>query len=168
MAGTLVVFYSSTGTSRELARLLAAQQNWALGEIVEPQSRAGASGNWRCVLDSLLRRRPTIRYQGPDPASHDIVVLVSPIWMYRLAGPMRSFAAQYAASLGRFAVVSVMGSAGAVNAAVELAALLGHAPLRSIAFTSRDVLNGSCAARLQEFGDNLETAAPVVPQPRFT
>lgn len=45
----------------------------------------------RRVLDSLLRRRPGIRYQGPDPADFRAVVLVSPIWMYRLAGPMRSF-----------------------------------------------------------------------------
>ena len=168
MARTLVVFYSYTGTSRELARLLAAQQGWALGEIVELQRRAGAQGTWRCLLDSLLRRRPAIRYQGPDPAGQDMVVLVSPIWAYRLAGPMRSFVAQQAVALGRVAVVSVMGSAGALNAVNEIAGLLGRAPVGSAAFTSREVLDGSYAARLQQFGDTLHGSAQRAPQPSFT
>jgi hypothetical protein len=168
MPRTLVVCYSYTGTARELAHLLAAQQDWALGEIVELHRRAGASGTWRCVLDSLLRRQPAIRYQGPDPASQDMLVLVSPIWIYRLAGPMRSFVAQWTALPGRVAVVSVMGSAGAVNAVAEIARLLHRKPVASIAFTSREVLDGSCAQRLQLFGDRLRTDAPPQAQPHFT
>jgi hypothetical protein len=169
MASTLVVFYSYTGTSRELARLMAAQQGWPLGEIVDLDRRAGAQGTWRCLLDSLLRRHPAIRYQGPDPSGHDTVVLVSPIWAYRLAGPMRSFVAQQAGALRRVAVVSVMGSAGAVNAVAEISHLLGRVPVDSAAFTSREVLDGSCAPRLQAFGDDLRTQmAPVASEPRFT
>lgn len=155
MANTLVVFYSYTGTSRQLAQLLAAQQNWPLAEIVELESRAGAAGTMRCVLDSLLRREPLIRYEGPDPAQFDAVLLVSPIWMYRLAGPMRSFIRSRAATLGPVAVVSVMGSAGAVNAVAEVASLLGRPPVQSVAFTSREVEDGSYAGRLQAFGDGL-------------
>ena len=159
MARTLVVFYSYTGTAAELARLLAAQQDWGLGEIVELQGRAGARGTWRCVLDSLLRREPAIRYQGPDPARHDMVVLVSPIWMYRLAGPMRTFVASRAEVLEQVALISVMGSAGAGNAVAEVASLLDDVAVEATAFTSREVLDGSCAQRLQAFGDRLRARA---------
>src|SRR5512134_1207779 len=101
MDSIMVVCYSYTGISRRAAQLLCSHHGWPLGEISEVRSR----GTLRCVLDSLLRRRPEIRYQGPDPADFRTVVLVSPIWMYRLAGPMRSFVARHQATLGRVAAI---------------------------------------------------------------
>lgn len=152
MERILVVFYSYTGTCRQLAELLCAQLGWSRGEIVETRSRAGARGTLRCVADTLLRRRPAIHYDGPDPAKYEAVVLVSPVWVYGLAGPMRSFVTQYAPGLQRFAVVSVMGSIGGSNAAAEISRLLGREPLIATAFTNREVTDGSCAIRLQAFG----------------
>ena len=61
----LVVVYSCTGTSRKVADLLCSQQGWPMAEIVEVRPRAGALGSLRCLLDSLLRRHPPIRYDGP-------------------------------------------------------------------------------------------------------
>lgn len=158
MDNTLVIFYSYTGTSKRLAQLLSAQLGWQLGEIVDARPRAGATGLLRCTVDSLLRRRPVIRYEGPELKEFGSVVLVSPIWFYRLAGPMRSFVAERARDLRQVAVVSVMGSKGGLNAAAEIAELLGHAPLLATAFTASEVEDGSCAARLQAFGRSLEAA----------
>jgi flavodoxin len=154
----LVVFYSYTGTCRQAAELLCAQHGWPRGEILETRARAGARGTLRCIADTVLRRRPAIHYDGPDPANYDAVVLVAPIWAYGLAGPMRSFIAQQGAALKRYAVVSVMGSAGASNAVAEIDRTLRRAPLIATAFTSREVEDGSCATRLQAFGRALQQA----------
>jgi hypothetical protein len=70
--------------------------------------------------DSLFRRCPEIRYDGPLPRNFDAVVLVSPIWALRLAGPMRSFAARRRDHLPDVAVISVMGGRGAPNAVAEI------------------------------------------------
>lgn len=155
MDTVLVISYSYTGTSRRLAQLMCSQQGWPLGEIADAHSRSGASGTLRCVLDSLLRRCPPVRYEGPDPADFRTVVLVSPIWMYRLAAPMRSFVAHRRDSLHRVAVISTMGSRGAVNAVAEIGALLRRPPILAAAFTQREVEDGSCAEKLQAFGDAL-------------
>ena len=85
------------------------------------------------------------------------MVLVAPIWAYRLAGPMRSFVAMRHADLPRFAVVSVMDSRGAANAVAEIAR--GRSPLLSAAFVTREVEDGSCAARLRAFGQAVCAAA---------
>ncbi len=151
----LVVCYSYTGTTRRLAQLLCSHHGWPLGEIREQQSRSGASGTLRCVLDSLLRRHPAVRYFGPDPEDFHTVVLMSPIWAYRLAGPMRSFVASHRDLVRRFAVVSTMGSAGASNAVTEIAHLLGRPPILAEAFTTREVEDGTGTARLIEIGDRL-------------
>lgn len=155
MSKVLVVFYSHTGTSRRLAELLCSQQGWEIAEIEEERPRSGPWGTWRCVLDSLLRRHPAIRYQGPFPKDFDAVVLVSPIWVGRLAGPMRSFVARRRGHLPDVAVALVMGSRGAPDAVAEITRLIGETPILSTAFTAREVDDGSCAGRLRFFGTAL-------------
>lgn len=152
MNNILVIVYSYTGTSRKVAELLCSQQGWRLADVTDAHPRSGALGTWRCLLDSFLRRQPAIRYDGPPPGDFDAVVLVSPIWMLRLAGPMRSFVAQQRHRLPDVAVLSVMGGEGAPNAAAEIGELLGRAPVMTTAVTLREVDDGSCAARLQAFG----------------
>jgi menaquinone-dependent protoporphyrinogen IX oxidase len=171
MDKVLVVFYSYTGTCRQLARSLCAQLDWPVGEIVDAHSRAGPTGTLRCVADTLLRRRPLIRYDGPDPKAFDAVVLVSPIWVYGLAGPMRSFIVEHASDFRRVAVISVMGSQGASNAVAEIGRLLAHPPALAAAFTSREVEDGSCACALEAFGHVLQgmgAYAPSVPGAGWT
>ena len=167
MSRVLVVFYSNTGTARRVADLLCSQKGWARGEITELRARVGWAGQWRCALDSWLRRRPPIRYVGPAPGrGFDAVVLIAPIWMYRLAAPMRSFVAEHARELPAVAVVSVMGGAGAPNAVAEVGSLLRRSPIFSAAFLQRDVDDGSYAPRLQALGDAVAAApsdSPVRP-----
>ncbi|MCI5068233.1 flavodoxin, partial [Acidovorax sp.] len=126
MDSILVVFYSYTGVSRRAAQLIAAHYDWPMGEIRDARLRAGFLGGLRCLLDSLFRRRPAIRYEGPDPAGFRTVILISPIWAYRMAGPMRSFLAERGARIRRFAQVTLMNAVGSSQAVVEAQQLIGH------------------------------------------
>jgi hypothetical protein len=155
MDSILVVCYSYTGTTRRLAQLLCSHHGWPMGEVTDKHPRAGASGTLRCVLDSLLHRHPAVRYEGPDPGDFHTVVLLSPIWVYRVAGPMRSFVTSHREALRRVALVLTMGTGGASNAVAEIAHTLRHAPILVAAFTSRSVDDGSATARLIAFGDEL-------------
>jgi len=148
MDSILVVCYSYTGTSRRAAQLLSSHHGWPLGEVVDPEPR----GTLRCVLDSLLRRRPPVMYDGPPPGDFRTVVLVAPIWMYRLAGPMRSFVARYKDQLPRVAVIATQGGGGASNAFAEVSHILGHAPVATAAFLQREIEDGSGTGRLLAIG----------------
>jgi hypothetical protein len=158
MDKVLVVTYSHTGTSLRLAQWLCGLRGWALGRIEEAAPRHGPMGTFACVLDSLLHRRPAIEYIGPPPGQFDAVVLVSPIWVGRLAGPMRSFVTRYQNQLPDIAVVSVMGGSGAPNAVAEIGTLARRAPLLSAAFTQREVEDGTCSQRLQAFAEDFVKA----------
>jgi len=153
MAKILIVHYSYTGISRQIATTLSSLLSWPGAEIADAKPERT---QWRCVLDSLLRRRPPIRYDGPPPNQFDAVVLVAPIWVFRLAGPMRSFVAQYRDQLPKVAVITAMGGRGAPNAVAEIGALLGRSPMLSTAFLQRELEDGSCAARLRAFGEAVD------------
>lgn len=154
----LVVVYSYTGTSLGVAKLICAQHDWPRAAIEETRPRSGAWGYWRCLLDSFLRRHPPIRYSGPPPEDFDAVVLVSPIWALRLAGPMRTFLAQHHLRLPDVAVVSVMGGRGALNAETEIGDVLGRAPIMATAVLEHEVRDGRCVTQLQAFGAAVRSA----------
>jgi len=158
MSKILVVVYSHTGTCRRLADLLCDQQGWPMAVITDARPRRGAIGTWRCLLDSWLRRRPPINYSGLSPDGFDAVVLIAPIWAYRLAGPMRTFVDSRRGSLADIAAAPVMGGSGAPNAIAEIGRLTGRAPILDTAFIAREVEDGSCAARLKAFGDGVQAA----------
>jgi len=158
MSKILVVTYSFTGTGSRLSELLCRSRGWAAAQVVEVRPRRSLA-TLRCVVDSLLRLRPPIRYDGPDPSGFDVVVLVAPIWLYRLASPVRSFVAEYRNLMRNVAVITLMGGKGGQNAAAEVGHLLGRPPLMSAVFTMGEVDNGSYASRLEAFGLAIESAA---------
>ncbi len=162
MDSILVVHYSLSGVSRRVAQLLASHHGWPLGTIEDRRPRVGLRGTWRCVLDSLLDRQPRIRYRGPVPEEFRTVVLVAPIWMYRLAAPMRSFLHEH--RLRRVAVVVTMGSAGASNAFAEVHRITGKAPVATLALTAHEVESGSGTGRLIEMGLRLRPGHATVHQ----
>jgi len=168
MKRVLVVVYSCTGNSRLVAQRLADDMAWPVAEIRELHARAGASGMLRCVLDSLLARRPPIEYDGPPVGEFALVVLVAPIWMSRLAGPMRSFVAERERSLPAVAVVNTMNSGGAVNAVAEIAHLLHRPPVEAIAFTASEIEQERMDVRLREFGNALAASVEGRPLPSRT
>lgn len=155
MDTVLVVVYSLTGTSRRVADRICAQQGWPMGVVTDRRARTGATGALRCVLDSLLRRSPPILYDGPDPRDFHTVLLVAPVWTYRLAAPMRSFLARHRDEIRHTAVVMTMGSAGAAHAWLEVEQVLGRPPVLKAAFRAADVLSGAADGPALEFAEAL-------------
>lgn len=157
MSKILVVTYSFTGTGSRLTELLCRSRSWESAAVVERSPRK----TWvtlRCAVDSVFRLRPPIVYEGPDPSGFELVVLVAPIWLCRLASPMRSFVANYQRSLRRVAVISLMGGKGGQNAPAEIGGILDRAPIMSTTFTQREVDDGSYAPRLLALAAALEAA----------
>lgn len=148
MKKVLVVVYSLTGNSRRLAKRLCSQRGWQMAEIVETRPRSGPLGILRCVLDSLFRRQPAIRYDGPFAKNFDAVILVSPIWVGRLAGPMRSFVTRRRDHLPEVGVISVMGGPGEPDAPAEVRDLIDKPLILDAAVTAREIDDGISVDRV--------------------
>jgi flavodoxin len=158
MSEILVISYSDTGASRRLAQMLCKQQGWPMAEISEIYPRCGLSGQINCLLDSWMRRRPSICYTGPPPNEYDAVVLVAPVWSWRLAGPVRSFVKLMNEQLPDLAIISVAESWETRDAITELSSIIGYFPVSNTTFTPDEINDESCLKRLQTFGEETQAA----------
>lgn len=151
MKRVLIVCYSRTGYTASLAGEMVSMTGWDLEEIKDVYPRAGGWGAVRCVLDAMLHRRPGIRSGGKDPSSYDLVVLAAPVWMERLAAPMRSYIVDHKGQFKSVAYACTYGGRGAENAGAIVAKLIGK-PLKALlAVTSFELEQADYRRRLDEF-----------------
>jgi len=150
MADVLVVFHSRSGHCRMIAESLSRKRGWSLGEVVYLR---GAQSYGRCARDALFRSEPETRYKGPNPWGFEVVVLVSPIWCWRLCPPMRSFLHSMHGKLSNVAVVSCMGGSGAANALAEIERVVHRKAVASLALRQDQVESGRHTAPMQAFAD---------------
>ncbi len=159
MEKILIVFYSRTGTVRQVAQLLAVQSGWALAEVGDLRPRAGFPGDARCVLENILHLRASYRYEGPALEDFEHVIVIAPVWVGRLAAPMRTFLADQLPFPARLSVVCVMAAHGAFSAIEQIARLTSTLPAPVLALLQRDVASGLSQDEVSGFIDQVRAAA---------
>jgi flavodoxin len=91
MSRILVVYYTRTGTTQQLARWIAAAVDADLERIVDRRKRSGALGFLRSSWEAAMHKNVPIEPSVRDPTQYDLVVIGSPIWAESLASPVRSY-----------------------------------------------------------------------------
>lgn len=151
MSSILVVFFSMSGHTRELAHEIARSLGADVEEIVEFRPRYGMGGLCRALWDAAWRRLPGVRPPRHDPAAYDLLVLGGPIWAGRLAAPVRSFARQYGRGVRRLALFCTEGGRGDGDAFVDVEQLLGQRALSTLVLDSRQTGSPDHRAALGRF-----------------
>ena len=163
MSTILVVMYSFSGTSRRIAEVLHQQQSWPVAEVLEPQVRHGVQSTWRSLLDRVLQRQASIRYEGPPPNEFDAVVLVAPSWAYRYGGPMARFLTDHKECLPDVSVLAVTNArVGNQSLQSDIDQLLDRSSFLSMAFTKRELDFANAANRILAFGNAIKAGQDTV------
>jgi flavodoxin len=106
MSKTLVVYYSLTSNTRQIAEAIAAALDADLEVIEDTFNRDTGLGRPRSAIEGLLGLRSSITPPKHDLSEYDLVVVGTPIWAARLSSPVRAYLSQQRASLERVAMIS--------------------------------------------------------------
>ena len=86
----VLIFYSRGGTTRTVVQAISAGMPCRTIEIRSQLARTGLK-TFTCVLDQLLDRDDDpVPLERPVPPAGDLII-ACPIWIHRLASPMRTF-----------------------------------------------------------------------------
>lgn len=131
----LVVYFSRMGYVKRQALEEANRTGAALYEIRSTERTAGTLGFWWCGRYGMHRWAMPIEPVSIDLTAYGHVTICSPIWVFRLAAPVRSFCRQAAGKVKEADYILVHHQRSRCeNAAEEMDALLGirHTGLQSI------------------------------------
>ncbi len=149
----LVVYYSLTGKSRQVAEWLAAGLKAEIEAIVERHPRDFAfRGIFRSGLDSLFRRRPAIEPMAHREGIFDRVILVCPVWGGRMAGPARTWLHQYGRGAKVIGLVLQSGDGVAQSDVLsEFRNVIGRSAKLMLAMSEYDFSNRVAERKVADF-----------------
>jgi hypothetical protein len=147
----LIVYYSRTGYTERVARLLAKATGGELCPITESRSRRGPWGYVRSAWQSTTGRQPVIDRLARDPTPADLVLIGTPIWGGQLASPVRSFAHRHARQIRRVAFFGTQRRTGSTAAFGELRQILGRSPVATLKLTDAEIDAGNAPLQIKTF-----------------
>lgn len=170
----LVVYYSRTGHTKDLADEIAAHASTEIAPQLVPRDRPDADWPFASLVLAALLRRPTpIAPIAPDPARAPLVVVASPVWMGRATPPIRAFLATHGRGILRLGFALSAGRCGPETAFRDMAALAGKPPVARLCIDDADRLSGARERKVQAFAEELarieaERPIPFPDRPRAT
>ena len=155
---TLVVYFSRSGHTRQVAGEIAKLCGADLAPIRELQGRHGVGGYLRSIWQAVRHVGPPVIPAVRDPADYDLVIIGSPIWAMQLAPPVRSYTRLHAAKFKHVAFFCTEGGSGHENAFAELAAICGKQPVATLVVNEQQLSEPAHSEPLRGFMASLAAA----------
>lgn len=147
----LVVFYSRTGITKEVAVRISEELDCDIEEIFDVKSRNGIFGYIRSGIESASRKIPEIKETEVDPSDYDLTVIGTPVWAGNMASPVRTYLFNNNDKLNRVAFFCTMGSRGSKKTFLEMERLSEFNPLAYLALTSKEIKQEKHIKKVREF-----------------
>jgi menaquinone-dependent protoporphyrinogen IX oxidase len=144
----LVVYYSSSGTTRKVAEAVAAALSADI-EQIRPVNRVDASigskglGNliniMRLGFGAMTKRAAALQGMSKDPADYATVVIGTPVYAGSVSAPVRSYLEQYRQALPQVALFCTGGDAENQKVVDQMQDIVGKPPRASAVFQASAV-----------------------------
>lgn len=90
-AKKLVVYFSRTGYTEQIARNIALREGADLLKIVATERTEGDLGFWWCGRFAMHKWGMPIKNYNTLPSNYDEITLCTPVWVFDISAPMRKF-----------------------------------------------------------------------------
>jgi len=157
----VVVYYSRTGTTKQLALEVAKALDADCKELTEERGRAGLLGYLRSGFEASRARTTTLRDVHEDALGYDVVVVATPVWVSAVCSPVRTFLRRHAGKFPPLAFLATMGGRGSETAFQQMAAEARRAPIATLALTAGDVKAGKQIEKVSAFVRAVRNATPM-------
>lgn len=152
----LVIYYSRTDTTRQVALNFAEMLGGDTAEIRCDRYGAGGLGYIRAAFDSVRGAQPIIEVPASADAARDLVVIAAPLWTGYPAVPVRTFLAARKPFPGRVALLLTHLGSPPDKAFTMLEADLAHPAEAKLALRQSDIQSGKALAELRGLAERLK------------
>jgi flavodoxin len=123
---TLIVYYSFTHNNDALAKMIRTRLDCEMFKIETMRKRTPFS----ILFDAVFSRKPAIQKHNLAIQNFDRFVFVGPIWMGKIAGPLKTFLREEKSNIKCYSFISVCGGVAGQKEKIanELTSIVGSRP----------------------------------------
>ena len=104
---TIVVYFSRKGYTKKIAYEKANEQTACILRLTTKERTSGDLGFWWCGRFAMHKWQMSINEVDLDLSKFNKVIIVTPIWVFRMSAPVRDFIVKYQAELSQKEVTMV-------------------------------------------------------------
>lgn len=147
----LVVFYSRTGITKEIAVHISEELDCDIEEIFDIKSRKGILGYIKSGIESAFKKMPEIKKTKVNLEKYDIVIIGTPIWAQNIASPVRTYLFRNNEKLNKVAFFCTMSGSGNKKTFLEMERVSELMPLAFLALTDKEIKQEKHIRKVKEF-----------------
>ena len=152
---TLVVYFSRTGQTTQIAKEIARRCDAHL-DMIRPQDQGAAwLATWRYHWQDLVQAEPPIHRPTRNPANYDLVVVGVPVSRAGLAPPVRTYVRQYGNRIQRVALFCAEGTGVDERGFSELGKLCGKEPVATFGVARKNLPTIANRKQLVDFVESI-------------
>jgi flavodoxin len=148
---TLVVYYSRTGTTERVGKIIAEKLSADTEAIIDKKDRSGVLGFIGGGKDALLGKDAEIEPIGHDPSGYDLIIVGTPVWASSVCPAVRRYLVQESGRLPQVAFFLTTGGTGMTKTFQRMAEVCEQSPVATLALKARDVKKDRFEDDLEQF-----------------
>ena len=152
---TLIVYYTRTGTTAKAAEALKEKLGADIYQVKCDKYGLGPMGYAQAGKDVVTKKTCEIEESDVRLSDYDMVIIGTPIWMWNVSPPIRTFCRQNKGRLSRTAFFCTMGGSGHERAFKSMQDEVGVEPLATLALLTKEVVKENYKEKLEEFVNKL-------------
>ncbi|MCY6379672.1 flavodoxin family protein [Hoeflea prorocentri] len=159
MTKILVVYYSLSGHTRQVAEAVAELTGADIEMLQDVKRRSGLFGYIRSAIEAVRERKPAIRPTEFDPSQYDLVVIGTPVWAGKICAPMRTYLVDTVSDFPPVAFLCCQGGNGAEKVFRQMSELCFRKPVATLVVNDRELASGAHLSRMDSFVQSLVSSA---------
>lgn len=161
---TLVIYFSLTGNTEALARMIAERLGADLEALRETRPPRGPLGHARRFWAALWGRGVEIAPPKSDPSAYDLVALGAPVWGASAPPVINAYLALAAPRLPALAAFCTEGGSGHARLFRQIAARAGRSLVGTLAVTEKELAGEAARRKVEAFAGQLARVQPAPPR----
>ncbi len=154
----LVVYYSLTGNTEKVARLIAKRLDADIEVIRDNLKRKATPARFNAILEAIFKMPAVIEESRHQVDQYECIILGGPVWAQNMSSPMRSYIKRESQKFRRLALFCTENSEGGEKMLSKAARLSSKIPIASMVLTEKDVQSDELDRKIAEFIDSVEAA----------
>ncbi|MGN0177369.1 MAG: flavodoxin family protein [Methanobrevibacter sp.] len=138
---TLLVYYSRTGMTKKIAKMIQSKINCDIEEITDNNKYSGKLGFLKGGMNASMGRTSKINSITKNPSDYDLIIIGTPVWASNIATPIYTYLMKYNKEFKKIASFCTCMSNGYEKTLENISKLTGKKQISTMFLTSEDIGN---------------------------
>jgi flavodoxin len=138
---TLIVYYSGTNVTKDIANRLQKELDCDIEEITDGGKYDGRLGYMKGGMNASMGRTSDIDPISKNPSDYDLVIIGTPVWASNMATPVYTYLIKYNDQIKKMASFCTCISGGYEKALEKIAEVSGKTQVSTMFLNAKDVKN---------------------------